>query len=227
MAIQIPQRVFLDTCTLVDLAQGKYPDAMTELTRMANQGEVIIVVTYDHVEEFGDSPCRTETLKEARVVDSLHPLWNPPGSGIYHREAYSEYLRLTGRAPLPPACPEASFSKSLLQWVRDCDLGPEWVAPFCTGQRWTFREAVEHLYDLENVQPCQGVGLELKNAFGDGRMWAKDRGLTEQEWDNLVRNTWIKHLCAPPRQGPAGECPEHLRPTLLGEYARLVCANRV
>lgn len=243
MAIQIPQRVFLDTCALLDLAHGKYPDAMKELRRMVDRDEANIVITYDHVEEFCHSPNRAQTEAEARQVDSLRPLWQTPGAGIYHREAYSEYLRLTRRRPLPPVCPAGGYLRALLQSYVDCDWDPQVISNLeallawneRTGVRQSFSDEVVYCYELERVQPSHAVLKTLKEAFGDGRMWAKDTGWTKKEWDNFLHDKWIEHLCKPPGRVPEQEVQSIYKGVVLKNmpawYARIRfeqtwCANK-
>ena len=201
----IEPSVFLDTWVLKNLARGAYPDALATLTSLVDRGKVRTIVTLDTVEDFcadGDQP---RALREAGFVDKLNPLWMPPGIGILHREAYSEFRRLTNTPPLPDPFPCTGPIAALAQWIEDCPCTPshgdmhQLASLYDVGA--SFAREVEYTYRVELLNPVIGrreMG-KLRALFAQNRTWARQH---QVNWEKYFRQTWVRLLAEPPALKP-------------------------
>jgi len=201
MSIRRPQRVFLDSWVLKHLARGQHEECLRIIRTLVNRGDITLVVTWDHIEDFCRDEDQSRAEREAGFVDSLHPLWMLSGFGIYHREAYSEFRRLTGERPLDDPFPCQGPMEAVLQWFRDCpcdDRVASLGAHAATYDRdATYRREVCYIY--QGIELGLGEGhehtLSLRQVINANRVWARDWGVN---WDKYFRTTWIKHLTESP-----------------------------
>ena len=208
MSIVTPSRIFLDTWVLKKLARGEHPDLLRKLRQLLDSLVVCVVVTWDHVADYCSDANRSRAEAEAGFVDTLCPLWMPQGQAIYHREAYSEYCRLTSQQVLPEPFPCPGPAEAMLQWFRDCPSTGEIsvvteflerASAYDVGA--TFRREVE--YDLNAYDYGWGLSRKQSKDILEGltanRRWARDSGVT---LDAHFRNVLMKHLCNPPLSLP-------------------------
>ena len=203
MEIVIPKRVFLDTWVLKDLARGKYSSALRILRNMIERSELRLVVTWDHVADFCAANDSASAESEAAFVDTLRPLWMPPGVAIYHREAYSEYLTLTGSPPLSPPSPCSGPMGAMRQWFQDCSCVPEMRdiserdVNFDTGV--SFQREVAATYQITRL-PGAITQQDTRNMYAllnANRDWGRARE-SRVSWDKHFQILLEKHLCENP-----------------------------
>jgi len=201
MAVQQPQRVFLDTWVLKHLARGEYPTAMCELRDLIRRAEVQLIITADHVDDFCADVNRARAEKEASFVDSLKPLWMIPGCGVCHREAYSEFLGLQGKKPLDDPYPCAGPGQALQQWLVECPCVTQVRALFrlapCLDVNASFSREVRNAYDGAKLGmgPTQEAVRNAYNTINTNRLWARQAGVN---WDSHFRTVWVRYLTLHP-----------------------------
>lgn len=211
MSLVFPERVFLDSCMLKRLARGEWPQATEMLRTRIARARSVVIVTGDHIADYGDCTAAKAAMGEAQFVDALHPLWMIPGDGIYHREAFSEYLRLTGGQGLPRPFPTRIPSEALLQWARDCRCLPE-VRCVCealarSDHDPTFSGKLRGGFqqDQLGLWPRREDRLALKDQYSANRAWARRHGLSEEQWNHHFRQKWIRRLLDPPAEPPGAD----------------------
>jgi hypothetical protein len=157
------------------------------------------------VEDFCADGDQERALREARFVNTLNPLWMPPGIGILQREAYSEFRRLTNTAPLPDPFPCTGPRAALAQWIEDCPC----TAPLqemlrrasSYGVGPTFAREVEYTYKVQLLNPVIGrreMG-KLRALFAQNRTWARQHQVDSEKY---FRQTWVRLLGEPPALKP-------------------------
>ena len=202
------KRVFLDSCILKRLARGEWPAEGRTLRTGIDRGDFVLVVTNDHIADYGDCTAEGPAMREALYVDTLHPLWVACGDAVYHREAYSEYLRLTGGSPLPPPCPLSSPSEALLQWVGECGYPKDLqvtVADLAARDRdVTFSGKLRGGFqgDLLGLPPGLSTRLQTRTEYADHRRRARQQSLSGSEWDRQFRMRWVRWLTDAPAKPP-------------------------
>lgn len=210
MTLVRPQRVYLDTSRLIELAKDdEGPECRRLKHKIHQEAAVVVLVTYDHVAEFCAYTNRHKALEQARFVDTLKPLWLPRGMGIYHREAYSEYLRLLGNEPLPPAEVRASLLEAERQWLGDFPCLPQRVIPAqliaCLDKPNAFSQEVCYAHLCEKHNPQMHAFSQNKEAFAQGRNWLHSRDISEPDWDAIFHSHWIQDLTEDPLTVPLEE----------------------
>jgi len=211
MPIVLPKRVFLDSCLLKRLARGEWPAEERELRDRIHRGSARVIITGDHVTDYGDCSAENLAMKEASFVDTLHPLWLPPGNGVYHREAYSEYRRLTGDGPLPSLVPTDSHAAAMAQWIEDCPCLPSHRAALRRLAEpeldTTFSGMIRggFLGDSLGVGPTLADRLAQRSVFSAKRETARRRGTTDGQLDRDFRVRWVMWLSNPPAVPPGDD----------------------
>ena len=197
LQIESRNRAFLDSCILKRLARGEWASELATLRRLIDQGRWVLIITPDHLSDYGDCRAESASMSEARFVDTLRPFWMPPGDGIYHREAYSEFLRLTGRQPLREPFPVRTASEALCQWLHDCpclEESSELAVGFAlvdTDPTFSGKLAGGFMADAIHFGPRRGERLGLKAKYAANRAWARDQKFSAVEWDGHFRQRWI------------------------------------
>ena len=79
MTLELPERISLDSWVLKRLAYGDYPEATAMLRRRIDEGRSRIVVTIDHIADYGDCEAGNVAMKEAYFVDTLQAAVDAPG----------------------------------------------------------------------------------------------------------------------------------------------------
>lgn len=211
MTLELPERIFLDSCVLKRFAHGDCPEATATLRRRIDEGRSRIIVTIDHIADYGDCEAGNVAMREAYFVDTLQPLWMLPGVGIYQREAFSEYLRLTGREPLGPLFPTKMPWDAALQWVCDCTVLPEIRSQrmkLCrTDYDPTFSGVLRagFLADGLGVFPSGKERIVSKQEYNSGRASTRERGLSDEQFEQHFRQEWIRRLTVSPAELPRNE----------------------
>jgi len=208
MAVQLPRRISLDSWVLKRLARGDWPEANKTLRTQIDEGQCRVIITGDHLFDYGDCEADDLAMQEADFIDMLNPLWILPGEGIYCREAFSEYLRLTGREPLPPLTPRDTASAAMLQWAQDCDCLPD-IRSQCVNlahndQDRTFSGKLLAGFrsDGLGIAPSMEERIGMKDRYGSYRASLREQGLSEEHLEQYFRKMWINCLTLPPAKPP-------------------------
>jgi len=206
-----PRRAFLDSCILKRLSHGEWREAGEALHRRTQEGEIAVLVTPDHLSDYVDCSDQLDAIREAGYVDTFCPLWMCSGEGIYHREAYSEYLLLTGGAPLPPPFPTRAFPDCLLQWARDCPCDAAWVRSWGGGYVREDEGAFSHVVRLGFEHDQSGHSPTLLQRRGEKELCAgnlqgaRAQELSTYQLDAHFRRAWVRVLSMPPARAPEGD----------------------
>jgi len=214
MDIKMPKRIFLDSWVLKRLARGEWPDAEKWLRVQINEMQCSIIVTADHIYDYGDCNAHRPAMQEAHFVDTLRPLWMLPGEGICRREAFSEYLKLTDRKALPPPFPETTFYAAALQWLIDCRCKPEirsrYMARAQENCDSTFSGKLRSSFtgDSEWLQPLRDGRITFKQKFNSTRESVRKHGYSEDKFEDRYRENWIRCLTDPPAEPPQEDLTE-------------------
>jgi len=193
---------------LKGLARGEWPEAEKMLRRQIGDGQCCVIITPDHIFDYGDCKADDLAMQEAYFVDTLHPLWMLPGEAIYRREAFSEYLQLTSRKILPPPFPRKTASAAALQWLVDCDCRPEIRSRFVgwaqDDRDSTFSGKLRggFMGDLGGLQPGRKERIALKQKYNSMRASVRNRGLSDRELERAFRKHWVSCLTLPPAKPP-------------------------
>lgn len=143
------------------------------------------------------------------------------GDGIYHREAFSEFLRLTGKQPLKPPFPCRWLSDAVRQLSEQCRWRPD--SALASGivrqvtSKASFGEEVAGFYELDDAA-CGKVPQYISDIVGPvvprttldliskqilaNREEARQSGRFSRDWRDTLRRWWLIFLAAPPAEPP-------------------------
>lgn len=197
MAIERPKRVFLDSCILIDLAKGKWPDDLRGLCDAIDKGECRVIVTSDHLSDYEDCSDTERAISEGEHVDRLRPLWMLSGGDIHRWEAYSDYLRLEDKPTLLLPSPSQDVSELLRPLIENCTCSEEFkkyaesLAAFDCGI--TFSDRLKGTFGADKMGMGPGMvrRLRLKDDYACSRDRARRQGESDEDWDRYLRTRWV------------------------------------
>jgi len=191
MPILTPKRVFLDTWVLNRLADDEWPGAFSELVRRIRDCSWQVIVTYDHVFDWGSDSNRERAQDAARFVrQRLDPLWMLCGGNLLRLEAYREFCREAGK-PVP----QRPWPSRRLHDLWAVMPWPSEVQPSIDAVKHISADlfvdgAVESWFALDDRER-RLLTAQLKALFNANRLWARQKGVA---WSKHAALVWRRHL---------------------------------